>query len=208
MKNTQPTAQYFYLFILFAAYTFINCQLVADWLIENILVATFLIYLSVKQLDHRFRFGHLSMVCIFGFLCLHEWGAQYVYSQHPLGEYMRTSMHLQRNGYDRLVHFSFGFLLYYPMQQLLVHRFKMPWHRVNFRVLEIILSLAAAFELIEFAVANYVFPDTLGKTYVGTQGDAWDAQKDIVMALIGCALATGIYKISTSVIKKLLPFSL
>jgi putative membrane protein len=207
MSTQRTYIQYIYLFILFAGYTYLNCQLVTDWVIENILVAAFLIYFSAKQLDHRFQFGHLSMLCIFGFLCLHEWGAQYIYSQHPLGEYMRTTMHLQRNGYDRLVHFSFGLLLYYPMQQLLIHRYKMAQHRVNFRVLEIILCLATLFELIEFAVGNYIYPDTIGKTYVGTQGDAWDAQKDIVMALIGCALAIVVYKVVNGFLKKAIKFS-
>jgi putative membrane protein len=183
------------LFLFFTAYTFLFCTDVKDWLVENILVLTFLIYLSGQYIMGSFRFNTISYLCLFSFLALHEWGAQYCYSNHPFGYVLQEACHLQRNGYDRLVHTSFGFLLYYPLREILHYKYKMQLHKIPRRALELILCFASIFELIEFAVANYIFPDELGKTYVGTQGDIWDAQKDILVAIIGCGIAIALFNI-------------
>jgi putative membrane protein len=177
------------IFLLFAIYTYTHASDANDWLVENILVVGFLVYLNVQFAGGDFKFNTISYLCIFSFLALHEWGAQYCYSSHPYGFAMQNTYNLQRNGYDRLVHSSFGFLLYFPVREMLHYKYKMQLDRIPMRVLELIVCFASIFELIEFAVANYIFPNELGKTYVGTQGDIWDAQKDIVVAIIGCAVA-------------------
>ncbi len=176
------------LFLFFTSYTYLFCTDVQDWLIENILVAVFLIYLNGQYLWGNFRFNTLSYIYIYSFLALHEWGAQYCYSSHPYGFALQYTYGLQRNAYDRLVHTSFGLLLYYPLRFIFHYKYKMQLNKIPIKALEFILCFASIFELIEFAVANYIFPDELGKTYVGTQGDIWDAQKDILVAIIGCAV--------------------
>jgi putative membrane protein len=191
-KELNPTAHFAImnlLFLFFATYTFLFCVHTKDWCIENILVIAFVLYLDMQHLAGDFKFSNIAYACLFLFLGLHEWGAQYVYSEHPVGEWMRTAFCLQRNGYDRLVHFSFGLLLFLPLLEIITYRNKGLLKNAAWRALEFIICCATIFELIEFAVANYIFPDSLGNTYVGTQGDIWDAQKDILMAMIGAALA-------------------
>ncbi len=114
-------------------------------------------------------------------------GAQYEYTKHPLGDWFKNNYSLWRNPYDRIVHFSFGFLLVTPLQELLVKKLNVigRWHYIL--PCEIILSFACIFELIEWTVAELTTKET-GETYVATQGDVWDAHKDIVVALLGATI--------------------
>jgi putative membrane protein len=173
------------LFLVFALFTYLHCTNVTDWLVENIIVVLFLAYLFWQRLTGTFHYSALAYLCMYGFLCLHEWGAQYVYSEHPVGEWMRAAMHLQRNGYDRLVHTSFGVLLFVPVWEWLHYDRRMQRSKAMARALQLIFMYASVFEMIEFAVACYIFPDSVGHTYVGTQGDVWDAHKDITLAVLG-----------------------
>jgi putative membrane protein len=197
----KPFLQYVYLFCIYTLYTFMNCQEMLDWVIENILVLTFLIVLGVQLLNNKIQLSQFAMISIFIFLALHEWGAQYVYSHHPLGYWMQSHLHLQRNGYDRLVHFSFGLLFYFPARENIGKRVRLISAQANMRILQIVLCFASIFELIEFAVANYIFPDANGQTYVGMQGDVWDAQKDVALAIIGCIVAIMFGKIYEKVVR-------
>jgi putative membrane protein len=104
----------------------------------------------------------------------------------------------KRNHYDRIVHFSFGFLLAYPMREMFLNWLRFPVWVAWVLPLEITLSISAFYELIEWAVAD-VFFQAQGDAYLGTQGDVWDAQKDIFLATIGAVLATSV----VSSIKKL-----
>jgi putative membrane protein len=206
--SNKPILLYIYLFTVYALYTFMNCQEVLDWVIENVLVVTFILVISIQLTNQKIQLSNFAMLCIFIFLSLHEWGAQYVYSRHPLGNWMQTNMHLQRNGYDRLVHFSFGLLFYFPARENIGKRVRILTAQVNIRILQIVLCFASLFELIEFAVANYIFPDANGETYVGTQGDIWDAQKDVALALVGCFVGVVIWRVYEKVARSFLVFGI
>ncbi len=81
-----------------------------DWLLENLLVfigVPLLIYL-----DRRFTFSHLAALCLFIFLSLHAIGSHYTYSETPLFTWLSSICQLERNHFDRIVHFLFGFLLF------------------------------------------------------------------------------------------------
>lgn len=93
--------------------------------------------------------------------------------------------------YDRIVHFSFGFLLAYPMRETFLKWFKYPKMAAWVLPIEITLSISALYELIEWAIAD-IFFKAQGDAYLGTQGDIWDAQKDIFMAFLGAIVATSI----------------
>jgi putative membrane protein len=178
------------MFMLFSAYTFFYCIDTKDWYVENILVLAFLAYLFLQRSNGKFHFSTAAYLSIYTFLALHQWGAQYAYSNHPLGEWMRQNLHLNRNGYDRLVHTMFGVLMYQPLKEIFHYQVRMPLSKASKQALQHIFIFACIFELIEFAVACYIFPDHAGETYVGTQGDVWDAHKDIVLAVIGsCSVA-------------------
>jgi putative membrane protein len=160
-----------------------------NFYIENILVVTGLLLLVFTA--RRFRFSTVGYTCIFIFLMLHLYGAQYAYTANPLGEWLQTTFKLNRNPYDRIVHFSFGFLLVYPARDFMTQKLDIRGRAGWFLPAELILSLAAAFELVEWAVADVIFP-AHGASYVATQGDPWDAQKDIFVAVVGAAITLGI----------------
>ena len=162
-----------------------------DWWIENILVFIFIIILTATH--KRFLFSDVSLVFLFLFLFVHIYGAQAAYTHNALGEFFRDTWQLKRNPYDRIVHFSFGFLLAYPAVDLLYNKFKVPQKWVGTITNMGILCLATIFELIEWGVSEFTTKET-GETYVATQGDVWDAQKDIILALIGSMIVTNTIK--------------
>lgn len=174
-------------FITFWTSCFAGTTDLVNWYIENILVVMFIIILGATY--RRFRFSNLSYLCFFLFLCLHTYGAKYAYADNVFGQWLQTKFHLWRNPYDRIVHTSFGLLIVYPMRDLFIRQFKLSRTMAWLLPVEMILSLAGLFELVEWAIADVLFP-AHGKNYVGTQGDVWDAQKDMVVAFGGAIAVT------------------
>ena len=109
------------------------------------------------------------------------------YTQNELGEFLKHTFKLSRNPYNRIVHFSFGFLMIYPLCDYLVYNYQLSKKHLILLSNMIIFSLATIFELIEWGVAAFTDSAT-GETYVATQGDPWDAQKDIILAVLGSVL--------------------
>jgi putative membrane protein len=161
----------------------------ANWFLENTLVFIFLAFLFLTY--KRYKFSDLSYLLICIYLCLHVYGSKYTYAENPFGYWLKDEFNLSRNHYDRIVHFSFGFLLAYPMRELFLRWLNFPKWVAWTLPIEITLSVSAFYELIEWAVAD-VFFKAQGDAYLGTQGDIWDAQKDIFLAFIGSIIATTI----------------
>ena len=159
----------------------------ANWFLENTLVFLFLGFLIYSY--KKFQFSDLSYLLICVYLCLHVYGSKYTYAENPFGYWLKDYFNLARNHYDRIVHFSFGFLLAYPMRELFLKWLKFPAWVAWTMPIEITLSISAFYELIEWAVAD-VFFKAQGDAYLGTQGDIWDAQKDIFLAFVGSIIAT------------------
>ena len=156
-----------------------------DWLIENILVFM-TVPLVVWNYRHR-PLSDMSYVLIFAFMVLHTVGSHYTYAEAAPGEWAREAFGLERNHYDRVVHFAFGFLLAPPLRELILRTGAMrePWGSVF--VLSLIASFSGLYEIIEWVVAQVVSPET-GAAYLGTQGDEFDAQKDMALAIVGAAV--------------------
>lgn len=155
------------------------------WAIASILPAFLVVGLIAM---HRWMpLSTASYVLITVFLSLHTIGVHYTYAEVPIGVWMDQALHLGRNHFDRLVHFSFGFLLAYPMEEafrLLAHA--RGWVLYYLPVMTV-LGLSGLWEIIESWVAGAVHPE-LGITYLGSQGDIWDAQKDMAAAFYGALL--------------------
>ena len=183
---------YLGVFLLFWLYTFIGTTDRANWFTENVLTALLLIGLATTQ--RRFRFSDLSYTLIFVYILLHIYGAMYTYAENPLGYWLQDQLGLERNHYDRIVHFSFGFLLAYPMHDHFRNWFKWPAWVCWVLPVEITMSFSAAYELIEWAVADVFFP-AQGAAYLGSQGDIWDAQKDMGLAFSGAVLAMILFRL-------------
>lgn len=169
--------------------SFIETTDLANWLLENFLVILFLFFLIVSF--KKFQLSDLSYLLICLYLCLHVYGSKYTYAENPFGFWIQDIFDLSRNHYDRIVHFSFGFLLTYPMREVFLKWLWYPKWVAWLLPIEITLSISAFYELIEWFVAD-VFFKAQGDSYLGTQGDIWDAQKDIFLAFLGAILATTI----------------
>ncbi len=158
------------------------------WLLENLLV--FAAWALLAGTRRRFVFSNLSYALIFAFLALHAVGSHYTYSAVPLGAWVADVLGMERNHYDRWVHFACGLLLAYPIREIslrVVHA-----HRVWSFVIPVlaILALSSVYEIIESWAARTVNPD-IGIAFVGAQGDIWDGQKDMTLAMAGSILAMG-----------------
>ena len=173
------------LLLLITSYAFYNHNF-EDWVLENLLVVICLSILVFTRKWHRL--SDFSYLCIFCFVILHLYGAFYAYTKNAFGDWLQTTYHLWRNPYDRIVHFSFGFFMAYPYRELLINKFKVSKRASWLIPIEIAFSLGTVFELIEWGVAEFTTTAT-GETYVATQGDVWDAQKDIAMAALGAGSA-------------------
>jgi len=166
-----------------------------NWFLENTLTFIFVAFLILTY--RKFQFSDLSYLLICIYLCLHVYGSKYTYAENPFGYWLQEAFHTSRNHYDRIVHFSFGFLLAYPMREMFLKWLKYPAWVAWVLPIEITLSISAFYELIEWAVAD-IFFKAQGDAYLGTKGDVWDAQKDIFLAFSGAIIATTI----VSIVKK------
>jgi putative membrane protein len=173
-------------FLLVWAVTFAGTTDRANWITENALTILFVGGLVTSH--RRFKFSDLSYTLMFVYILLHIYGAMYTYAENPFGYWLQDLMHGERNQYDRIVHFSFGFLLAYPMRDYFMNHFHWPNWVCWVLPAEITLSFSGAYELIEWAVADVFFP-AQGVAYLGSQGDVWDAQKDMGLAFGGAVLA-------------------
>lgn len=161
----------------------------SDWLLENLLVFAFVGLLVATF--RRFQFSNFSYLLFALFLVLHTYGAHYTYAETVFGFWLRDTFHLSRNPYDRIVHFSFGLLLTFPLRELAQRVLHL--HRVWSYLVPFFLSLSmsAGYESIESWVARIVSPE-LGAAYLGTQGDEWDAQRDMDRAMTGALICLGL----------------
>jgi len=165
-----------------------------DWALENALVAVFAVVLVASY--RHFKLSHVSYTLIFVFLCLHEVGAHYTYAEVPYdrwfealtGRTLNELLGLERNHFDRLVHFLYGLLLAYPVREIFLRVANVRGFWGYFLPLDLTMSSSMMFELFEWLAAELVGGD-LGMAYLGTQGDVWDAHKDMALASLGALVA-------------------
>ena len=138
-----------------------------------------------------------SFACLVAFLWLHILGARYIYSYVPYDQWCEALFGgspaqwwgSERNHYDRLVHFCFGLLITWPSAEIArVHgRLNNAWS-AGFALCAI-LAISSSYEVLEWALAIVLAPD-YADAYNGQQGDMWDSQKDMALALVGSLTAT------------------
>jgi putative membrane protein len=167
----------------------INVEFFDDWVIENLLTIPFilLIYLTHKW----FRLSNVSYGLIFAYMMLHIYGSHYTYSEVPFGFWMQDNFDMLRNHYDRIVHFAFGFLLAYPLREMTVRISDAKGFWGFWFPIEFVLAFSCIYEILEWLIA-IVFGGDLGVAYLGSQGDIWDAQKDMLLAGLGAVITMSI----------------
>jgi len=165
-----------------------------SWWIENALVPGLLLILALTY--RRLPLSRVSYMLIFAFLVLHEVGAHWTYAMVPYDDWWRAVfgstlnqwLGLERNHFDRFVHFSYGLLFAYPIRELFLRVANVKGFWGYFLPLDLAISSSTLFELVEWIAVIAVNPE-VGAAYLGTQGDIWDAQKDIACASLGALLA-------------------
>ncbi len=157
-----------------------------DWFLENLLVFALVMLLGLTY--RRFQFSDVSYCLMTGFMTLHAVGAHYTYAEVPFGFWLKDVLALSRNPFDRFVHFAYGALWAYPVREVLMRLAGVRGLLSYYLPAGVILAQSSLFEIIESVVADLVSPE-LGSAYLGTQGDEWDAQKDMASAFGGAALA-------------------
>jgi putative membrane protein len=166
----------------------------ADWLLENLLVLA--LVGGLWGIRRWFRFSNASLLLILLFLALHTIGSHYTYARVPYDEWWRaltghtlnSMLGWDRNNFDRLVHFSYGLLMAYPIREFFLRIVEVRGFWAYFLPLDFTLSTSALYELLEWGVAT-AFGGDLGMNYLGTQGDIWDAHKDMALATLGALIA-------------------
>lgn len=169
-----------------------------DWGLENVLTLAVGCWLLRGYRRRPLSDTSYALLWIFG--SVHVVGAHYTYAEVPYDEWFKallgTSLNslfgATRNHFDRLVHFMFGLLCYKPMSEVLFRdipdRMRM---RRRMLTVSVLVAISTLYELLEWAAAA-LFGGELGQAYLGTQGDVWDAHKDMAMALAGACLAAGL----------------
>ena len=167
------------------------------WLLEN--APVFLAVALLAMFHRRLLFSRVSYTLIFVFMCLHVVGAHYTYSevpydvwfQHLTGGTFNSLVGWERNNFDRVVHFSYGLLLAYPVREIFLRVANVRGFWGYFLPLDLTMSTSMIYELIEWATA-VIFGGDLGQAYLGTQGDEWDAHKDMALASLGAVIAMAV----------------
>jgi putative membrane protein len=159
------------------------------WLLEVfpvMLGIPFLVYLYP-----RFRFTPLVATLIAVHAVILMVGGKYTYAEVPLGFWMARTFHFTRNHYDRIGHFAQGFVPALIAREVLIRRSPLRGSRwLPFFVVCFCLALSALYELIEFWTA--IATGAASDAFLGTQGDPWDTQWDMMLALIGAIVGLAV----------------
>jgi putative membrane protein len=159
-------------------------------------IPTVLLLLAAPFLLRRWPLSDGAVAAATAFMLLHTLAGRYTYSNVPYDAWAQTltghtisaAFGLERNGFDRLVHFMFGILsvpLYAEASQRHggVSRRAALWNALLF-----VGAVSAAYEIFEWLLTMVIAPE-MAADYNGQQGDPWDAQKDMAMAIVGAILA-------------------
>lgn len=159
------------------------------WLME--VLPVLLAWPALWQLRRSMPFSRLLLCCI----CLHGLililGGMFTYARVPLGDWLQQVLVLQRNPYDRIGHFMQGAVPALLAREVLLRGEHMRRSRMlGVVALCVALAISAGYELVEWAAALLL--DQGAIEFLGTQGDPWDTQWDMFMALCGALFSLGV----------------
>ncbi len=156
------------------------------WALEN-----FPVWTGLGLLVWKWRSFPLSRLCLW-LLAVHSVilavGGHWTYAEVPAGHWVKEWLHLSRNPYDRLGHVAQGFIPALFVRELLLRQTPLPrgaW--LSFLVVCVCLAFSACYEIFEWQTA--VITGEAAESFLGTQGDVWDTQWDMALALIGSSAA-------------------
>jgi putative membrane protein len=156
------------------------------WFLE---VAPILVALPVLLMTYRqFPLTNLLYVLVALHAIILMVGGHYTYAEVPLFNWLRDAFELSRNYYDRVGHFMQGFVPAMVAREILIRqKIVMQARWLFFLVCCICLSISACYEFVEWWVAAAT--GEAAEAFLGTQGDVWDTQWDMLLALLGAIIA-------------------
>ncbi len=160
------------------------------WWAENIPVMA--VFALLAATFRRFRFSDAAYALMAVWLFLHAIGGHYTFANVPFG-FVTDLFGFSRNHFDRVAHFSVGFYAYALAELLVRKRWAHPVAAVLFG-LTAIMAVACAYEIIEWAYAVLEGGEA-GVEFLGSQGDVWDAQKDMLADTLGAVFALLLFRL-------------
>lgn len=160
-------------------------------------VPTVLLILATPVLLRRFPLSNGAVGSLTTFFLLHTLAGRYTYSNVPYDAWARmvtghdisSALGLKRNGFDRVVHLSFGLLWIAPFVQVMQRHASLPRRASIVMAFLFIGAFSAAYEIFEWLL-TLMAPANLADDYNGQQGDPWDSQKDMAIAIMGGAISS------------------
>jgi putative membrane protein len=152
------------------------------WLMEvcPVIIGFILLVATYK----KFQFTDIAYILIFIQIVILVIGGHYTYAKVPFFDWLKEVFDLSRNHYDRLGHIAQGFIPALLARELLLRTSSLKRGKwLFFSCVSICLAISAVYELIEWAVA--VTTDSVAEAFLAMQGDVWDTQWDMFMALCG-----------------------
>lgn len=189
----QARVPHFLAFIIVATmvWSFINPADRTVWWAEMIpIIAIFAGLLATYRV---FRFSNTAYVLMSVLLVMHTIGAHYTFAKVPF-DWVTNAFDFERNHYDRIAHFSVGFYAYATAELLVRQQWARPVTAMLFGLF-FIMSVAAGYEMIEWQFAVIEGGDA-GIEFLGSQGDVWDAQKDMLADTLGAIAALVLFAFS------------
>ena len=189
MKNRLPLVL-FALYLVEFAVLAIRPVSRPTWISENVTVLVIVVPL-VWMYRRGIRFSNAAYLFMAVLIFLHTIGGHYTFSEVPFG-WVTDLIGAQRNHFDRVAHFTVGFYAYAILEFIEVRRLSSRRAFSLVVALSMILAVAALFELVEWIYAVSADP-VAGAEFLGSQGDIWDAQKDMLADGLGAVLACAVY---------------
>lgn len=162
----------------------------ATWFAENLTVWIILGIIFLLYAKH-IRFSNLAYALMFVLIYLHTIGGHYTFALVPF-DFITDTFGFERNHFDRIAHFSVGFYAFAVAEWIWTKRLITSKFLLFTYPVFVIATVAMSYEIIEWIYAASANPEA-GMAYLGSQGDIWDAQKDMLADTLGALVATSIF---------------
>lgn len=173
--------------VALAAWSFAGARDRPVWAFELLPLSLLMLVFAVRR--RWFCFSDLAYVLLVWFYFIQCVGGRYTFAEAPFPRFAMDLLGLERNPVDRLGHFFQGFVPAILLREWLIRRRGLPRGRTLFwLVTGCCLAFSASYELLEMLVVRIWYPHA-GPEWLGMQGDPWDAQMDMAMALCGAVVA-------------------
>lgn len=178
------------LFILLSIWSGIEPASRDVWIAE--VIPVFGVFFALLFTYRKFQFSHLAYALMSLWLYMHTIGAHYTFAEVPF-DFVNNLIGSERNQFDRIAHYIIGFYAY-PMAEWLTRKKLCGKILASLFGLFFIMSVAASYEIIEWIYAVVEGGDA-GIEFLGSQGDIWDAQKDMLADTLGAITSLIIFLI-------------